>query len=195
MSSPTFIANLALSRIGHAPIDDLGENSPEAIAANSLYEGVRDYVLGDFPWGCCSDIQVMAEMTNDRTSDWAYKYQRPTCLRFCRVWPSSGKPDPRYPIAYERRPGAIYTDQANARALIVVSEDDVTRFSPALISCIAYRLGAELCMPLGKDNNVTERMISGYETEKSTAWRTDANEDLNRMETVAREASWIAARG
>lgn len=195
MSSPTFIANLALSRIGHAPIDDLSETTPEAIAANRLYEGVRDYVLGDFPWACCTDLQVMATMTNDRENDWAYKYQRPTCLRFCRVWPYQGKPDPRYPIPFERRPGAIYSDQPNARGLIVVAESDVTVFSPALVSCIAFRLGSELCMPLGKDVKTRKDMIDAYDMEKRNAWRTDANEDLNRQDLVPREASWIEARG
>src|SRR5690606_10782 len=87
MASPTSVVNMALTRIGHAPIDDLAEDSAPARLASLIFDDQRDFVQADFPWIMCREVQALAEMPNDREYDWIYKYQRPSCLRFLRVWP------------------------------------------------------------------------------------------------------------
>jgi hypothetical protein len=49
-------------------------------------------------------------------------------------------------------------------------------------------------MPLAKDNNVTQRMIDGYEDAKAKARQSDANEDRTNQEHIRADASWISAR-
>lgn len=192
--SETSIVNMALARIGHAPVDDLSENSPEAIAARAIFETCRDYVEADFPWAFSKEVVTLADTTNDREDDWGFKKIRPSCLRFRRLLPRYGRADPRKPIKYERSGQFIYTDEQYARAEISVRIEDVTLFTPAFINCLAFYLGSELCMPLGKDNNVTLRMLDGYEDAKNKAWQSDANEDLTNQDHMRADASWISAR-
>jgi hypothetical protein len=147
-----------------------------------------------FFWAFATEIEILADTTNDRADDWAYKKIRPTCLRFCRVWPYVGLPSPRAPIKYERRGQFIYTNEQYARGVYIVRIDDVTLFTPAFINCLAFYIASELCMPLGKENALTQRMIDGYEDAKTKAWQSDANEDVTNQDHLQTEASWMTAR-
>lgn len=194
MTSETDIANRALARIGHEAIDSMEENSPEAINANRLYPAARDTVQAAHPWDFCSEVGALAPTTNDREDDWAYKYIMPTCLRFVRVWPAQGRPNPAYPIEYEIRGQFIYCDVENARALYIVRVEDTTLFSAEFVSALAFYLASELCMPLGKQNSVTTRMLEGYDRELARAQSVDANLVPTNQDRMQPEASWITAR-
>ena len=195
MTDETQIANRALARIGHAnSIDSMEEISPEAIACRAAYDASRDTVQSAHPWDFCTEIALLAPTTNDRPDDWAYKYIMPTCLRFVRVWPYQGRPNPVYPIEYEIRGGFIYCNVENARGLYVVRVEDTTMFSPAFVSALSFYLASEICMPLGKQNAVTQRMIDAYDAEIKRAAQTDANSTPTNQDRMNQDASWIRAR-
>jgi hypothetical protein len=172
----------------------MGETSPEAIACRALYAAARDTVQAAHPWDFCTEIDLLAETTNDRPDDWAYKYIMPTCLRFVRVWPYQGLPNPRYPIDYEIRGDYIYCNVQYARGLYVVSVEDPTKFSPSFVSALSFYLASELCMPLGKQARLAERMVDAYNVEIARAAQTDANQVPTNQDRMQREASWIEAR-
>jgi len=48
------VVNIAMIRLGHDPIDFLSGISPEEVAANTIYEPIRDKMLEALPW----DFQV-----------------------------------------------------------------------------------------------------------------------------------------
>lgn len=181
MASEVDINNLALGRIKQGTIADLDpatDDSAEAEACARLYPIARDYVLADFPWQVNTVLQTLAEMTNDREDDWAYKYQRPTCLRIRHLLNETGRHDPRRPVRFEQTDGAIYTDVQYARASISTRVTDTTLYSPALISCIAWWLAYELVGPLEATDSMMQWAQRKYTNEKAAAGATDAAEDL-----------------
>lgn len=195
MTSSVDIVNLALGRIKQSTIASLTEETAEAEAANRLYPIARDFVLADFPWRVNTSMQTLAALTNDRSDDWGYKYQRPTCLRFYRVWYASGRPNARLSIPCEINSAGIYTDVEDARGVIGTQETDTTLYSPALANCIAWRLANELVMPLEGDLSLQQVMLRGYVTEKANAWATDASELVTMDDGRDGLSDLIACRG
>jgi hypothetical protein len=195
VTTETDIANLALGRIKQGAIEDLSEDSAEAEAAARLYPIARNFVLADFPWRVCTVIQILTEQTNDREDDWAFKYQRPTCLKFRHMLMEGGRRNPRQAIPYELNQAGIYTDVENARGQLTVLVTDTTLYSPALSSCIAWKLAAELVMPLEADLNLMAWTERKYRDEKMSAWATDASEDMTMDDGSTGLPEFIAIRG
>lgn len=178
MVSEVDICNLALGRIKQGKIDALDEVSAEAEECNRLFELSRDFVLADFPWRVNTTIQTLAELTNDREDDWAYKYQRPTCLRVRSLLPETGRQRQRKRIPFEATAAGIYCNVQYARGVILTRETDVTLYSPALISCIAWHLASELIPCLEGVEFTIQWAERKYQAAKNNAWATDASEQV-----------------
>lgn len=177
MASVTNICNLGLGRIAQTAIDSFDDDqSAEAIHCRNLYDVTRDYVLADFPWGITLDVQALTKESVNPLSDvWAYRYQMPTCLRLWAIWPKSGRPPKGKRILGKRMGQSLYTNEPDARVVIGVRIDDPTQYSPALVSCIGWRMGRELIMPLTADVAFMDKTNAGYEDEKNKAWAVDGD--------------------
>lgn len=178
MTSEVDIANLALGRIKQGSITEFDEDTTEAAEAARLYPIARAHVLGDFPWRVNSVIETLAETTNDREDDWSFRYLRPTCLRFYGVLDEAGRINQRRRVRYEINSAGIYTDVQYARCAIGTLVTDTTLYSPALVSCIAWRLACELVPVLDADINLMAWARREYTSEKDECWATDAAEFL-----------------
>ena len=62
MSSPTQIANLALSWMGQDLINDLGDNQNEAVVMNANYALSRDKTLEDVAWTFATQRKILAPL-------------------------------------------------------------------------------------------------------------------------------------
>lgn len=178
MTSEVDICNLALGRIKQGRIAALDEDSAEAEECARLYALARDFVLADFPWSVNTRVQLLGPLTNDREDDWTYRYQRPTCMRVLEVLPETGRRRARKRIPIEQNADGIYCNVENARGVILTQVTDTTRFSPALISCIAWRLAQELIPCLEGVEFTIQWAERKYEGAKRNAWATDASESV-----------------
>lgn len=162
-SSTTQIANLALSKITGTRIEALTEDSKEARWCNELYGTARDYVTEAGLWRHAKHTLTLEQVTNDRTDDYTYAYNRPSdCFKLMRILCSTSGFDPRWIIRFECEADTIYTDEPLARGVYIRQITDVTKFVPSFTDAVAWYLAHLLVTPLRLENSLISLTLQGY---------------------------------
>lgn len=171
MASVIEICNIALSRIGNSrSINSLNEASKEADVCNLHFESCRDATLADAEWNFATKRIALAD-TGNPPPDWSYAYAYPTdCLRCIEIM----MPGMRNPIFEAIKPqyfiGAdsdgtgklIYTDQSSAWLKYVGQITDVNMFDSTFRDALAWRLAAEIAMPLTGSADLGSNALNIY---------------------------------
>lgn len=195
-ASETAIVNLALGKLGQARIESMSDGSNEQVWASEYFSHARAFVTADALWRHAKKIAALSAETNDRPSDWGYKFTRPSdCLRLWHLLPQYGVYDPRYPIRFEAIGDAIYSDEPNARAVYVYLVTDTTKYTPSFDAALSWYLAHLLCQPLRMDSKLMGQMLEGYDLAKRHAIAMDAIEEVSYIPSAAEEApEWMRAR-
>jgi len=195
MASEVDICNLALSHIGaSATISSLTEQSEEAFHCNLLYAEIRDSVLRAHPWGFATRHLALSDVGTP-PGNWSYRYAYPNdCLYAREILQTNTALDPvKFEIAlgdaYNAR--VILTDQKSATLIYTYQTTNTLVFDPLFTNALAWRLAAEIAMPLTRDEKRMQQTYNMFTTTLSEAQTFNANEshaDINR------EAAWITGR-
>lgn len=164
-ASSTAIANLALGHcLGQTRIENLStDDEPVARWAREFYPHARDYVTELQLWRYSKKTLTLAETTNDRESDFAYAYERPSdCLSFKYILPQSGGFDPTDPIRFECEGDVIYTDEYQARGVYCRQITDTTKFPPSIDAAMGWCLAHLLVQPLRMENGLLRTTADGF---------------------------------
>jgi len=163
MSSVISICNLALSNIAKPDIQDIDEDSAEAVACKRFYAHTLDVLLQSYPWRFARTTQALAEVANTRADRWGYAYQRPTdCLKVLRVsdvydlayMQSDGLSVIAGGYAYDIEGDTVYCGLTPAYLVYTQRLTDPTKFPPLFIEALAWHLAVRLAMPLTRDPKV-----------------------------------------
>lgn len=168
MASTIDICNMALARIGHSDrIADLEEKSKAARTCKLFYEQCRDYVLRDFDWPFAMAHIALADLGSPPLN-WAYRYQYPNdCLkaRYINV-PGIRRFAEEQLIPFEVAAGSngrvILTDIAAAELVYTKAVTDPTIFDPMFVSALAWKLAAEVAMPLSVEPAIAQSAGQAY---------------------------------
>ena len=164
-ASKVEIANLALLRLGQRSIQSLTEQSNEATWANKLYDRTRRTVLRSFPWRFAAKIETLA-LVDVEITGYLYAYALPTdCLAPIEVISSYTGTTAQF----ERSGSEIWTDEANAQLRYIRDVQDPNEFDDGFIDAFAYRLAAELAMPVTGKEGLAAQMMSGFMLAKHEA--------------------------
>ncbi|EAM8673219.1 hypothetical protein BL252_06585 [Salmonella enterica] len=157
MASVIEICNIALSRIGNSrSINSLNEASKEADVCSLHFDSCRDAILADADWNFAIKRVALAD-TGNPPPDWSYAYTYPTdCMRCIEIMqPGIRNPPleamkPQYVIGSDDTGTGklIFTDQPSAWLKYVSLVTDVNMFDPTFRDALAWRLAAEIAMPL-----------------------------------------------
>lgn len=194
MASEVQICNMALGRIGQATISSLSEQSEEATQCNLFYGPMRDHVLREYPWNFATRRAALATLSVTAPPDWDYVYAYPAdCLQARVIMPTvRGQASPPFSIgSTSDGKRVIYADTAEAYLIYTAKVTDPNLFDWSFINALAYRLAAEIVMPLTKDQPLWQAMMNGYSSSLSAATASDAQEGRNDDQP---EAGWILAR-
>jgi hypothetical protein len=71
------IFNEAIGDVPGAPIDGVEDTRKEGRECRRFYDGVIEDLLGVHDWSWARRRVLLAEVTNDRTGEWAYAYALP----------------------------------------------------------------------------------------------------------------------
>lgn len=168
------IVNMALMRIGVKRIASLTENSEQAIAANAIYEYIRDEVLEAKDWRFAKTRVALAQNATEPEYGYDFAYTLPTdFLRICfrRDDDPSFYPSGAYASAWtadevtiesvkygyviealDDGTKCLFTDYDNEDYDLYITyirkETNPAKYSPAFINCLADRIAAELATPL-----------------------------------------------
>lgn len=170
--SQTGIVNLALGKIGAKRIANIDEDSNQAIRARDIWEYIRDEVLEAGEWKFAKTRVALAQSTTEPLYGWDYAYPLPSdFLKLCLGTPE----DPSvYPTGnawvIETLPSGrmvLLTDYDNSSNDLYINYIrrvvDVTKYSPSFVSALAFRLAAELAIPLTEGMKKYNTLISIYE--------------------------------
>ncbi|WP_051560474.1 hypothetical protein [Marinobacterium jannaschii] len=194
MPSKVYICNLALGRIGKPVIRSFDDSSAQAGYCRTFWDHLRDEVLAAHAWGFAEKSVALADLGNP-PPDWGYRYQLPVdCLRAIEVIPATRgmPPAPWKRIAAPDGASAnVLTDQDQAWLRYTARIENPNAYTTEFAEAFAWRLAAEMALPLTKDKGLHQWAHEQYRVAMSKAEATDANQ---AQADAPADASWIQAR-
>jgi len=211
MANEVNICNLALSHIGvFSKIQSLSESTKEARECNLLYATARNAVLEDLDWNFARKQMYLA-LLDETYTGWAYAYQYPTdCIIARKIfnegevdsntagWDTDNKDNILDKVEFEIRASSnldrriILTNQEDAILLYTAKVTDVNMFSSQFIDALAWRLAAELAVPLRNKADLYKEMINHYLMKIIQVKAHNANEGHKGPEDIN---TFVRARG
>lgn len=181
MASDVEICNLALSNIGkNIPISALDEASEEARQCSVHYAQARDWLLQKYPYQFARKVQSLAELTNDWSDTWDYRYSRPNdCLKIIRVIPEPDIPTDVEPIKYALRGASLYASYSPTWLEYTSRFEDASKFPPSFVDALSWALAARLAFPLTRDRTVRADAAQMATEMRMSAEAADANDEIN----------------
>lgn len=166
------ICNNALLRIGADIINALNEQSKEAEYCNKFYDEDRVEVLEQHPWNFAMKQTTLSKLA-ETPNDYSFVYTLPSDYVIARKIVDTANPENNQ-IKYEVRERKLYTDQDAAILEYTFDQGDTTAFSSAFSNALAWRLAADLAMPITNNIAVQEAMMRMYLGALSVGERNDA---------------------
>jgi len=176
------IINLALSHIAQKPIVAITEASPSAVAALRVWDlSLRDALRTGAP-GFATAVVALALVATYTPLHWTYAYAYPAnCLAMLKVY-TEGTGDPARGEEFRE----LYDSVGNVKVIVSNVEDaygeyvylisDTTLFDASFVTAMAYRLAANLAIPLVGDKTLAESMDKKFITAASECARLDSYE-------------------
>ena len=211
------IVNMGLSRIGVKRITALDEDSSQAIAANAIWEYIRDEVLETKDWRFAKTRIDLAQ--NAETPEYGYDYAYTLPVDFLRLClpkkeDSSFYPSGAFATAWSadeitirsRTYGYVIEALADGTKCIFTDYDDdgyplyityirkevnPAKYSPAFVNCLADRIAAELATPLTEGRQKFVDRMTLYESSLKKA--EEINRSLDYVKGETGNDDWLRA--
>lgn len=171
------ICNIALSNLGTSkPIVTLHEGTTEADECSKRYAPARDTVLRDFPWNFANRHVVLSAVTDVtdtalfEDAGWGYVYEYPdNCVNAILVYNESTNQSET-----KEKFRVTSVDDAGTEKLRILSNIEgayleytaqirnVRLYDPQFKDALAFRLAADLAMPLKSSTNDRDKMMQYY---------------------------------
>lgn len=189
MASEVGICNSALIKIGAARITSLTEGTKNANLCNEQYGKLREAELRAHTWNFAKSRVKLSQITGDPVSGFDYRYQLPAdWLRTIDVFDSDTD---RGDLQYEIKGDRLLTDAVDAYLIYIRDVDNPNEMDPLFRETLAWRLAAELAIPIASSGTLHDRMSRGYSGAVLRARSADAIEDFPAEFPVS---PWVAAR-
>ncbi|MCK5639919.1 MAG: hypothetical protein KAJ19_03950 [Gammaproteobacteria bacterium] len=195
MSSLLAISNKALAKLGVKEINSLTQQGKPAARCNAhVVEAVKE-TLREHTWSHASEWKALPQLLGVPPFGYEYAYQAPQ--ETVKVFDVRQDTDLKaIKIKFEMVRGKIiYTDADPCYARYVVYfEADLTQAPPDFLDTCAFKLAAEIAIPLSKVN-LQVPMLNGYTFSLAKAMKNDAQETNVEKVDENRECKFLAERG
>lgn len=202
VTSKVDLWNIAITRLGHEPISEEGENTKAGRLCRLHYPLVLDAVLRSHPWNFAVRRAALASVTTSPSFEYDFAFALPTdpyCLKVIRTdWEADGFNSDTVPYRIE----TINHDGTPVRSLLcnedtcsieyVARVTDVSLFDALFADALAARLAAEIAIALTDNKTAADLMMSVYQEKLAEARVVDSQEGTPRdwVDTSA----WLRAR-
>jgi hypothetical protein len=198
------IWNMALGLIGVADEvqDPDADQSKEATACRRFWQTARDETIREFPWPrlrMTEELQLVTDYTAVDGAEWLYSYRMPDSCAVVRRIPSGvSRVDTAatvipYALGRDDAGALIFTDLEDATVEFTYLEDDVTRYTPDLVSTIALLLASRIAPRFGPEAvKLGDRAFKLYIERRSAARATALNEV--RPDVAIDDSTFLSAR-
>lgn len=206
--SETEICNIALTRIGHQQITDIGTDTSKAGDLCRLqYPRLRDAMLRMHPWNFAIKRALLASDATAPVFEYLYAFPLPSdCLKVIRTsWEATGYSsldsavkefwsEPTLPYRIENHNGrkALLANEATVSIEYVSKVTDTSEFDEHFTDVLAQRLAAEIAMALTDNQSFTKTSWDMYAIKLNDARTLDAQEGSAR--DIVDSSYWLTAR-
>ena len=147
------VANLALSNLGEAPIQNLNDNNARARIANARIDDVIRTVLRGHDWNSAMKRVSLTKIT-DPLFGWNSTFQLPIdYLKVIQVWPVS---------KFRVQGPNILSNEATLNLLYIYEPSDINSLDVLLAESIALKLAVEMAETLTGKDGLKDRMMQKY---------------------------------
>lgn len=171
------ICNLALGHISQRPIQDINEGTPQANACSSVWDACVQECLRGQDWPFATVSEALAVIPGYSQYGWTYAYAYPSnCMACWRVYneqtidKQTGEMF-RKVFARTLNQLVILTNCENAYAEFTYKISDTNLFDANFATVLAYRIAADIAMPLNADPQQATAMIQIFNGMMSDAQR------------------------
>lgn len=198
MTSAVQICNRGLSWVGLGRITSLSEGSALAEQCNLHYTDELDQLLVAYPWAFARRRQVLAELANDRTAEWAYRYQKPNdtlhvhWVNDTRIVRANGALGRIASAEYEASGSAIYSDIEGATMEFTARVNDASMFPPLFRTALSWAIARAVVVALTEDSRRIEFAQNGAEAAREAAIAADARDETHSYRYAP---DWLVSRG
>lgn len=149
------LINRALLRIGSTALQ--GEDDPGAEVKLAVYDGVRDSVLGGYPFSFCKAKRKLTRLVASPVAQWTYAYQLPSdrvgSVRAIYPASDSRKPTTAYDII-----GADLVSDLEALWAEYVTGETLARWPGDFTEFFTKALMAEFALSVREDRALHDRL-------------------------------------
>lgn len=185
MASKVEIVNLALQKLGVGAIADLSSTTPQGLAANRVYDIIRQAELRKHPWNfAIKRTTLAAETVGPEDGDWSNRFLLPVdCLRVLKRSVENIKSvvEGQY----------IYSNEDIYYLRYVYDVTDTGLFDPLFVTSLAFALSVELCDMFTDNSTKKKILIEEYKMSIRDARRYNAFENMSYSGPTD---PWINAR-
>lgn len=216
VTSKLDIWNLAVTRIGHEPISEEGENTKAGRLCRLHYPLVLDACLRAHPWNFAVRRAELAALTTVPGFEFTAAFALPTdpyCLKVIRTSHEangfSSTAIYGYPgihgygaMPVEYRVETIRHEGTDVRCILINDSSlsieyiarvtDVAQFDALFVDVLAARLAAEIAIALTDNKSASESALQVYQMKLAEARTVDAQEGSPR--DIINVDGWLMAR-
>ena len=181
---------MALAECPADRIDSLDERSIEAETCRDHYQPALEYLLEAHEWDFAIRRVPLAQVDNDRPSEWGYAYKAPTDMAAPRhvlpfpenVSPFQGRHFGKLrsyegALLHKVAGGIVYASWSPAVLEYVTNDPSEAMFTAKFARALAYELAQRIVMPLKKDSRRQGELVQFAEVALERAKAEDMNRD------------------
>lgn len=180
----TAIANLALSKLGIAPILSLGDEDKRAKVANLWYAHARDAILRSHPWSFAKVRKELAPLVD--APDWGYDYQYQIPANPKSLWVWKAQEGDQYEVEGDK----ILTDYEELHIVYIKQALDVTKYDALFTIAFSTYLAHQMCFDLTGSRSDEDRLLRATEFALSRASGKSQEESSHEPDT---NTEWVDA--
>jgi len=179
MVSEVSICNQALGWLGANLITSFNDQTKESNICEANYAPIRDTVLEETSWSFAIKRVELAKLANAQIG-FGNAFQLPDDLiTVIRAYKDERMSD-RDVLDYVVEDGKILTDNGAVFLKYVFKQTDTARFSPNFAQALAYRIAADLAVPLTTSAALQKQYLGLYQLRLIDASATDGQQSRNQ---------------
>lgn len=167
------LCSAALVKLGAERISSFSDGTAEADVAGTLYDIVRDGLLGVHPWSFATAHAEPVQLPTEPLTDFEYAFELPT--DFIKAL-SAGDDCRSRGAVYQVIGREVHTNYEKL-ILAYIKRADEADFPTYFVSALVNRLAAEFCLPLTENASRSELLFKVADTELKLARLIDSQQD------------------
>lgn len=193
MSGVTEVVNKALTLIGANRITSLTDGSTNAVAAEDIYEELRDELLRSHPWNFATKRVQLSQSSTDPTFEFDHAYPLPSdWLRTISVHHSDhGYGAVLYRSEFNANQRSIITSSDQIFLRYIYQATDMNEAPPDFRAALSYALARDLAVKLASSNSLRREMAREFTRSIGKARSNDA---MGAFPELRPRGSWASSR-